>query len=272
MRYTQRHRALEVLLAVVALVWALPILGLVNVALKDRRNFSGAFEVNGEYTLANFVVAWGDGELGVALLSSAVITLVSVVLILAAGSLAAYPLARVGRRWSRLTFYLFLAGLVIPGQLGLLPLYQDMKALGLTGTLPGVILIFAAGGMPFTIFVLTTFIRELSPEYEEAAVVDGGTPLQVFRHIVVPMLRPALGTVAILNGLAVWNNFFIALLYLSGTAFETAPIRINRFVGELTSNWPAIFAALIIASVPILLVFFRMQRSIIEGFAGGLKG
>lgn len=272
MRYAHRHRVLEVVLVGVALLWALPIVGLINVSFKDRRNFSGAFEIAGDYTLANFGVAWADGQLGTALLWSCVITVASVLLILAAGSLAAYPLARVGRTWSRVAFYAFLAGLVIPGQLGLLPLYQDMRGLGLIGNPAGLILIFAAGGMPFTIFVLTTFLRELSPEYEEAAVVDGGSSLRVFWHVVIPMLKPALGTVAVLNGLAVWNNFFVALLYLSGTGFETAPIHINRFVGTLTSNWPAIFAALTIASIPILAVYVRMQRNVIEGFAGGLKG
>ncbi|MGX5681633.1 carbohydrate ABC transporter permease [Schumannella luteola] len=271
-RYTWRTGILEAVLILAAAISVAPLVALVNVAFKDPRNISSAFLVSGEYTLDNFVTAWVDGRLGPALINSAVITISSVALILVIGTLAAYPLARVGQRWSRIAFYGFLLGLVIPGQLGLLPLYKTMASLGLVGSIPGVVLLFVGGSLPFTVFILTAFLRESPIDYEEAALIDGCGPVRMLVHIVIPLLRPALGTVAILNALAVWNNFFLPLLYLSGSGQETAPVRINTFVGQFSTNWPVIFAGLTITSIPILTLYFLLQRHIIKGFAGGIKG
>ncbi|MBX9718862.1 MAG: carbohydrate ABC transporter permease [Microbacteriaceae bacterium] len=271
-RYTWRTGVLEALLIVAAFVSIAPIFALLNVAFKDPRNISSAFLLQGDYTWNNFATAWVDGRLGPALTNSLVITASSVLLILILAVLAAYPLARIFRPWSRFTFYGFMLGLVIPGQLALLPLYRTMNELGLTGSVPGVILLFVGGSLPFTVFLLTAFLRELPLEYEEAAALDGCGPVRTLTAVVVPMLRPAIGTAAILNALAVWNNFFLPLLYLSGSGQETAPVRINTFVGQYSTNWPVIFAALTVTSIPILALYFLLQRHIIKGFASGIKG
>jgi raffinose/stachyose/melibiose transport system permease protein len=271
-RYTWRTFTLETTLAIFALVMMLPILGLLNVSLKDKRNNSGALEFTGEYTLSNYSTAWVDGFLGAALMNTIFITVVSVVFIVLIGAITSYPLARIGSRWPRWAFYGFMLGLVIPAQLGLLPLYRALSGLGLVGSTWSVILIAIGGGMPFTVFIFTTFLRESAREYEEAALIDGCGPFLTFVHIVFPLLRPAIGTVAILNALAIWNDFFVPLLYLSGSGQETVQVRIHSFVGQYTANYPVIFAALVVTSIPILLAYLLLQKNIIQGFAGGVKG
>lgn len=271
-RYTRGTFVLEVLLWIAAIVSLIPLLALLNVSLKAKGNPSAAFEIAGEYTLANFPAAWEQGRLGAALFNSAFIAIVSVIFILLFAAMASFPLARLGSRLSRATFYTFLLGLVIPGQLGVLPLYANMRDIDLVGTPWSLILISIGGGMPFAIFILTTFLRESPRDYEEAAAIDGCSPLRSFFAIVLPLMRPALGTVAILNIIGIWNNFFLALLFLTGSGFETVPVRINGFVREFSADWPLVFASLLISSVPLLAAYFALQRHIIKGFAGGLKG
>lgn len=271
-RYTSRTLVLEVALWVVALLAMLPLLGLVNVSLKAPRNPSSAFEISGDYTLDNYLRAWQEGQLGPALLNSAFIAVISVAAILLFGSLAAYPIARIGSRLSRGTYYFLLAGLVIPAQLGVLPLFLSIRDLGLVGSLWGVIIISVGAAMPFAVFILATFLRDIPRDFEEAASLDGCGPVRTFISVVFPLLRPALGTVAVLNLITIWNNFFIALLFLSGSGQETVPVRINSFVKEFSADWPLVFAALVISSAPILAGYFAMQRHIIKGFAGGVKG
>ncbi|MEU4014336.1 carbohydrate ABC transporter permease [Microbacterium sp. NPDC028030] len=271
-RYTGRTLSLEIALWALAAVFLLPLFALVNLSLKAPHNPTGAFVIAGQYSVENFGRAWQDGHLGAALMNSAVVAVASILLVLVAASLAAYPLARLGSRWSRGMFYLFMIGLVVPAQLGVLPLFLSMRDLGLNGSLLSVILAGAGSSIPFAVFIITMFLRETPRDFEEAASLDGCGPIRTFWHIVVPLLRPAIGTVAILNVISIWNSFFIPLLFLSGTGNETLPVRISGFVRTYYADWPAVFAALLISAAPILIAYFLLQKYIIQGFAGGLKG
>ncbi len=271
-RYTGRTLLLEVVIVAVAIVWAIPLIALVNVSLKPVNTQTGALEFIFPPTFDNYVQAWTEASLGAALLNSAIVTIVSVVFIVAIAALAAYPLARVTRRWSKGTFYFFLAGLLLPTQLALLPLYSTMRDIGLLGSLGALILINVGTGMPFSIFLYTTFLRELPTDYEEAAMLDGAGSLRGFVQVVFPLLRPVTGTVVILNVVGIWNEFFIPLLYLAGSGNTTAPVAIYSFVSQYVTVWPLVFAGLVISVIPILVVYFSLQKYVIRGFAGGLKG
>jgi raffinose/stachyose/melibiose transport system permease protein len=126
--------------------------------------------------------------------------------------------------------------------------------------------------MPFSVFLYTAFLRAMPRDYEEAAVLDGCSPFQAFWRVVFPLLRPVTGTVVILNAIFIWNDFLTPLLYLSGSSHQTIPVAIYTFVGQYTSNWQLVFAGLVMGITPILLIYFAMQRHIIRGFTGGLKG
>jgi len=271
-RYRLRTFTLELVMIAAGLVVAFPVYVLVNLAVRRSSDGSSPIAPTASPTFDNFTQAWEQGALGGALANSVLVTAGSVVVVLAASALAAYPLARVTARWSRWTFLLIMLGLILPFQLAALPLYQTMRDLGLLGTPWALILFYAGLQVPFTTFLYTGFLRALPRDFEDAALIDGCTPLQGFRYVVLPMLRPITVTALVLNAVAVWNDFFTPLLYLSGSGQQTMPVAIAGFVGQYVSDWNLIFAALVISVVPILVVYFALQRSIINGFAGGLKG
>ncbi|MFB8776980.1 carbohydrate ABC transporter permease [Streptomyces broussonetiae] len=271
-RYRPRTFALELVMVAVGLVVAFPVYVLVNLALRAPSDTSSPLRPTTSPTFDNFTEAWRQGALGGALANSVLVTAGSVVVVLAVSAAAAYPLARVSSRWSRGTFLLIMLGLVLPFQLGALPLYQTMRDLNLLGSPLALVLFHCGLQVPFTTFLYTGFLRALPRDFEDAALIDGCTPAQGFRHVVLPMLKPVTVTALVLNAVAVWNDFFTPLLYLSGSAQQTMPVAIAGFVGQYVTDWNLVFAALVISVVPVLLVYFALQRSIINGFAGGLKG
>jgi raffinose/stachyose/melibiose transport system permease protein len=271
-RYRWRTFGLELVMVAAAAVIGFPVYVLVNLAVRAPSDTSSPLRPTTSPTLSNFTQAWEQGALGGALINSTLVTVGSVFIVLVVSSLAAYPLARVTARWSRGMFLLIMLGLILPFQLAALPLYQTMRDLNLLGTPFALILFYSGLQVPFTTFLYTGFLRALPRDFEDAALIDGCTPLQAFRYVVVPMLKPVTVTALVLNTVAVWNDFFTPLLYLSGSAQQTVPVALAGFVGQYVSDWNLIFAALVISIVPVLTVYFALQRSIINGFAGGLRG
>jgi raffinose/stachyose/melibiose transport system permease protein len=271
-RYRWRTLVLEMAMIAAALVVAFPVYVLVNLAIRPPSDTSSPLRPTTRPTLDNFTQAWQEGGLGGALLNSVLVTTASVLIVLAVSSLAAYPLARATARWSRGMFLLIMLGLILPFQLAALPLYQTMRDLGLLGSVWALILFYSGLQVPFTTFLYIGFMRALPRDFEDAALIDGCRPLEAFRYVVFPMLKPITVTALVLNAIAVWNDFFTPLLYLSGSSQQTMPVALAGFVGQFVSDWNLIFAALLISIVPILAVYFALQRSIINGFAGGLKG
>ncbi len=271
-RYTWRTGVLEAVMIAVALVFVFPVVILVNIALRAPSDRSSPLLPPSSPTLDNFARAWNEAHLGGAILNSVVVTVISVLLLVLFSAAAAYPLARVTRRWSKLAYGLFMAGLLLPFQLAMIPLYASIRDLGLVGTVWGLVIFYVGVQMPFSIFLYTQFLRALPRDFEEAALIDGCSPLRGYFSVVFPLLRPVTGTVAILNAIAVWNDFLTPLLYLSGSGNLTIPVALYGFVGNYVQQWNLVFAGLLISSTPVLIVYFLMQRSIIKGFAGGLKG
>jgi raffinose/stachyose/melibiose transport system permease protein len=258
---------------VVTVVFLLPVYVLINLAIRPPGDVTPALVPSPRATFENFINGWTQSTLPGAILTSAFVTTVSLIAILVLATMAAYPLARSTARLSSATFYTFMIGLLLPFQLAMLPLYFQMRDIGLIGNVWSLVLIYAGGSMPFSVFLITTFLRSSVPtDYEEAARIDGCTNIQVFFYIVVPLLRPILGTCIILNGVSIWNDFFTPLIYLAGGGQQTIPMSLYQFVGIYSTNWPLIFASLLISMVPILTLYLLFQRYVIQGFAGGIKG
>ncbi len=271
-RYTWRTSILEFVMIAVALLFLFPLYVLVNLSLKAPGDQSATLALPEQPTLQNFADAWQQGGLGDALINSAIVTGATVFFVVLFASTAAYPLSRVGARWSRMAYFGFLAGLLLPMQLALLPLYQTIRDLGLLGTLTGVVLVNVGTSMPLSIFLYATFMRALPVEFEEAAALDGAGPIRAFRSVVFPLLRPITATVVILTAVFTWNDFLTPLLYLSGSQNKTITVAVYGFVGQYGAQWNLIFAGIIISILPILIAYFFLQRHIVQGFAGGLKG
>jgi raffinose/stachyose/melibiose transport system permease protein len=191
------------------------------------------------------------------------------------GSLAApagYAIARRGSRLAGALFGLFALGLILPVQLGVIPLYSFMVEAELAGTREGLILVYVGMLLPLSVFLYTGFFRSLPPDYEEAARVDGASAARIFLQVVFPLVRPITGVVAILCGLLVWNDFFVSLVFVGGTDKETLPVAVYSFVGRFSAQWPLIFASALVAMLPILVFYVFMQRTVMRGFTSTLRG
>ena len=272
-RYRPRTFALELLMIVVALLFAYPVYVLVNLSLKTPHEIAGGgVGLPSHAETVNYSQAWSGAHLGAAMVNSTIITVTSLLCLIIIGSTAAYYLARTQSHLSYGMYLLFLLGIVLPFQLALVPLYRFMKDTGLLGSYTSMVLFYTGLQIPFTIFLYSGFLRALPREYGEAALVDGASHWQSFTRVTFPLLRPVTGTVIILNAVFVWNDFLTPLIYLGGTPNETLPVVVYQFVGQYVSNWGYIFAAVVMASLPILVVFLLLQRYVIRGFASGLKG
>ena len=262
----------------IVLFWSavvvIPLVVLLSVALKSPVELlNNPMGWPAQFVWSNFADAWNNAALGQALFNSVLITGASVFGLIVCGSLAAYPLARFGGRWSQRTYIYFVAGLIVPIQLGLFPLYKEMHDLQLINTYYGVILLYIAVNLPFVIFLYTGFIKTVPRELEEAAVLDGASPMRIFWLVVFPLLRPVTATVAITSALTTWNDFFIPLIFLQRDGMQTLPLAIYDFVGQFNNNWSLIFASVIISSLPLIALFLILQRYFIKGIAAGaLKG
>ena len=275
-RYTKGTAVREGIVWIAALLTLLPFYFLVITALKPDEELltTGTSAPPSRPTVDNFaevLTAGGDNNILLALLHSVVITAGSIAGLVAFGSLAAYVLARTTRRWGSVAFYLFLVAIILPTQLGLIPLYIGARQVGLVGSLWGMIVLYVGSLMPLAVFLYAGFFRNLPRDYEEAAALDGAGPGRVFFRVVLPLMAPATGTVAILAGLIVWNDFFSALIFLGGSDNQTLPVSMYYYVGSLVSAWNKIFAIVIISMVPILAFYLFAQKRFIQGFAGGIK-
>lgn len=201
--------------------------------------------------------------------NSVFVSVAAVVLILLFSSLAAFYLARFAFVWNGALYFFFLIGLMIPLKLGIVPLFILMKNLGLTNSLWSLILIYTASGIPISVFILTGFFRTLPVELEEAARMDGCNNFQVFWRILLPLIRPALGTVMIINFISAWNDFFFPLIFIQDEALKTIPLGMLGLFGEYEADWSMIFAGLTLSALPMIAVFLVASKQFMEGLTAG---
>lgn len=276
-RYTKLTLLREIGLWALALVFLAPFYFLVIIALKpDSEVFSTSpIAPPTVPTFDNFVkvlTATGNSNVLMGLLNSVLITAGSIICLVILGALTGYVIARSTSRWGRTAFTLFLIAIVLPTQLGTVPLYIGARSLGLTGSIWGMIILYTGMMLPLSIFLYANFFRGIGTEYEEAATIDGASRTQIFFRIVFPLVGPATGTVAIFVGLIVWNDFFTSLIFLGGSDVQTLPVAMYYYIGSLVSQWNQIFAIVIVSMIPILAFYLFAQKRFIQGFAGGLKG
>lgn len=276
-RYTKFTALREVLIWVIAIVFLAPFYFLVTTALKSDQEVitSSNLAPPASPDFGNFVevlTAQGNSNVVLGLVNSIVITAGSILCLVLLGAITGYVISRSTRRWSRTAYMLFLIAIVLPTQLGTVPLYIGARTIGLTGSLWGMVILYTGMLLPLSIFLYAGFFRSLGTEYEEAATIDGASRTQIFFRIVLPLMSPATGTVAILAGLIVWNDFFTSLIFLGGSANQTLPVAMYYYIGSLVSSWNKIFAIVIVSMIPILVFYLFAQKRFIQGFAGGLKG
>nr|WP_273387374.1 carbohydrate ABC transporter permease [Cohnella zeiphila] len=187
--------------------------------------------------------------------------------------MAAYAISRRDNRFYRAMYLVFLAGMIIPFQMAMIPLYKVLQTLYLINTYPGVVFIYLGMLAPFSVFILSGFVKGVPKELEEAALVDGSGTYKTFFRIVLPLLKPAVTTVTVLNLFNVWNDFLMPMLYLSDSKKGTITVQLSAFQGMYNNDWSLIFAGVCLIVVPMLVIYLFAQRFIISGItAGAVKG
>jgi len=201
--------------------------------------------------------------------NSAIVSVTAVLLIMCFGALASFYIARYPFRWNGALFFYFLTGMMIPIKLGIVPLFLLMKQLGIINTLWSVILLYTAIGLPLSILILTGFFRTLPKELEEAAKLDGCSDLKTLWHVVLPLMKPAMGTVMIINFITAWNDFFFPLIFLQEEGKKTIPVGMLTLFGQYSTEWNVLFAGLALSSLPMLVLFLFASRQFMEGMTAG---
>jgi raffinose/stachyose/melibiose transport system permease protein len=231
--------------------------------------FSKPFALPDGLFTGNFERVWAETNLPRYLLNSVLVTGGSVALVCVFGTLAAYALARYRFRGNEFLYLFFLAGLMIPLKLAVIPLFIQLTRLGLIDSLLGLILVYTAMGMPSAVFILTGFLRALPSELEQSARIDGASEGLILWRIMLPLARPSVVIAAIHNAVPIWNDFFFPLVFITSDAFKTMPQGLTVFMGEHTNEWGILFAGLTLTALPITLVYIMLSRQFIAGLTHG---
>ena len=221
--------------------------------------------------LANYGKAWNLSHMSVYFSNSVIVTLMSVLLVVLVSSPAAYALSRVQFPGNSLLSYYFIAGLGLPFQLILVPLFVMLAKLHLANTLQGLILTYVGVSVPFTILLLTSFFRTLPSELEDAGAIDGCSEFGIFWRIMMPLAGPGLFTAAIFNFVSIWNEFLLAKLIINTDALKTLPLGVMsiRSSMQYTADWSGLFAAVVIVIIPNFLAYMLFSERIMAGLTLG---
>jgi raffinose/stachyose/melibiose transport system permease protein len=262
---------------VMLVVCAFVLIPIVMVVLGSFKSvdqfFDKPYGLPDSFDFFNYRKAWDEADLQTALRNSAVATVVGVVVSTVLACLASYGLARFRFRGRLGIRMLFIGGLVVPVQLIILPIFIMFRQVGLLGGLWSLVLVYCVFGIPLGVLVLTGFFAVLPKDLEDAARIDGASHFQIFWRIMLPLTRPALAAVVILNGVWMWNDFFLGFILITQQDAMTLPVGIMAFRGTYSTEWGLIFASVTISVVPVVAAYLLLSRQFIAGLtAGSVKG
>jgi raffinose/stachyose/melibiose transport system permease protein len=235
--------------------------------------FRDPFALPEVVTLAGYTNAWTRGHLDQLFRNSIFVTAGSLFLILFLGSLAAYALANWRSKISSFIYVFLLAGLMIPMRLGTINILQIIKTLNLTDNVVGLIPIYVAMGMPIATFVLTPFIRALPRDLLDAARIDGASEWDIYRGIVLPIVRPGLATVLLFNTTIIWNDLWFPLILIRSLYHRTLIYGVSLLFSQTANDWSTALAMLALSAAPVLIIYALASKQFVRGLtAGAMKG
>ncbi|HOF03463.1 MAG TPA: carbohydrate ABC transporter permease [Atribacterota bacterium] len=283
-RYSQffLNAPMHIFIFLVAIIWIFPTVGLLITSFRSSSAVasSGWWTVLAhpfnftQFTLENYQEVIARIGIGRAFLNTLKITIPACILPIIIASFAAYAFAWMEFWGRRFFFILFVGLLVVPLQMTLIPILRIFNKLGLSGSFLGIWLAHAGYGLPLVIYLMYNYISGLPSEIFESSTIDGATPFQIFKSIVLPLSVPAIASIAIFQFIWVWNDLLVALVYLGGTP-NVAPltVRISALVGSYGQNWELLTAAAFVSMVLPLVIFLSLQRYFVRGIlAGSVKG
>ncbi len=261
---------MHIFLVGTALAVLYPIFMMVMSGFKTNAEIFGApFALPKSFNFDNYIVIWNTTDVPRYLLNSTIVTLISVFVLLITGTMAAYAISRYRFRGSIMVSLFFLAGLMLPLRLAIIPLFVQLKAMGLVDNLLGLIFIYTAMSLPSTVFILTGFLRALPGELEDSARMDGASELRIMVQIMVPLITPAMVIAGIYNAVPIWNDFFFPLIFIQTPENKTLAQGLTSFFGEYSVNFGVLYAGLTLAALPLVVVFIVQSKRFIAGMTAG---
>lgn len=265
----------NLLFAIIGSIMMLPIYYLVVTTFKTPNDAAASpLGLPKHIMFDNYINAFTAMHFPRAFMNNLIIASFAVTALIIVSSMAAYVIARSEKKIFKWMFLVFMVGLIVPFQIAIIPLYKIIAGIHLMNTFPGVILIsIFCINLPLSIYLFKGFIGTVPIELEEAASIDGYGTFRTFWGIIFPLLKPIVSTVTILDALAIWNDFMTPLLFLQDPKKAVLLQEVYKNVGPFSTNWTSFFPMLVLATLPLIIFYLIMQRSVIEGvIAGAVKG
>lgn len=263
-----------IFLVFMAILYLAPLFWVFLVSFKTNKEiFTNPFGMPESFNLENFTFAWTAGRLGTATLNSFIVCTVTLVLSLIIGSMAAFAIGRLRWKFSNAALTYFLIGMMIPVHCVMIPLFTRFAKIGLSNTLTGLVLPYLTFSLPLTIYIMTGFFRSMPNELIESACIDGATVGQIFIMIALPVCKTGLFVTGLMSFVNNWNELLLAMVFISDDNKKTLPVALSKFVGPYNTNYSQMFAAIIIAVIPTIIVYCAFSNQIVDGLtAGAVKG
>ena len=278
MRDNKKSRTINILIYVflilLSVVYLLPLLWMLLVSFKTNEEiFRSPFGMPEVVQLGNYIFAWTAGRLGIATLNSTIVCVISLLLSILIGAMASFAIGRMKWKLSGLTMTYFLMGMMVPIHCILIPLFKTFSNLGLYNSLTGLILPYVTMSLPTAIFILTGFFSGMPNELFEAACIDGCSIYKTFWTIALPLAKTGIFVTGLMTFVANWNELLLAMVFISDDAKKTLPVSLSKFVGPYNTNYVQMFAAIMIAILPTIIVYCCFSNQIVDGLtAGAVKG
>jgi ABC-type glycerol-3-phosphate transport system permease component len=269
-----REVVVTLVLLPVCLVWIYPFLWMVSASLKtDSEIFGTVGLIPEEIQWGNYTRAWYEANIGPYFWNTVLITIASIAIVTVTTAMIGYVLGRYSFPGKRVLVIAFVATLFLPEGYTIIPVFELINRLGLSGSIWGIILAESAGAHVIMVFLFAGYFRQLPKELEEAARIDGAGFVRIFWQVMLPLAKPAIATAVILSLMRVWNSFLIPLvLTLARPELRTLAVGVYSFQGENMTDWSGMAAASTISLLPIVVIFLLLQRYFVEGVAGAVRG
>ena len=264
----------HILLIVLSLLAVFPIILTISTALKTDADVTvNPFGLFSSFSFENIAAAWTEGNFSDYVLNSFLLSVPSTILVVVLSTMAGYTFARLPFPGRSIAFYLVMLGLLVPFFTYMIPLYFQLRTMGLLDSLPGTILVLTTTGLAFGTFFMRAFFSDLPIELEQAARIDGASEWQIFAKIMVPLVTSGASALAVFTFLQNWNNFLVPLLYVPGGEYRPLTTGLYLFLGGRSVDIGPLAAGTLITILPVLVLFIAMQKQVTEGFlSGAVKG
>lgn len=262
-------------LCIYAVVQLYPLFWLIMFSLKDNKQIFGgnALGLPKTWVFENYVVAFKNAKVGTYLFNSIIVTGLSIFFVILLSTMASYAIARLRWKYSNAFLLFITTGMMIPVHASLLPLFLNFSKLGILNTRASLIIPYVGFGLALATNIMTMFFKSVPLELEEAAIIDGCNLRQNFTYVMVPMVKPAITTVAIFTYLDTWNELMFANTFINKAEYKTLTVGIMSLVGEYATSWGPIGAGLVIATIPSIIGYMLVSKKLPESIsAGAVKG